>query len=58
VGQWPGDPVPKALAVEIGLEEDSPVELSLANGQLVVALRRKCPLKLEQLPGQVTEENG
>lgn len=48
---------PKALTVEVGLKEHSPVESSLVNGELVVALRSKAPLRPEQLPEPVTEEN-
>lgn len=49
--------IPKALAVEIGVEEGSQVELSLVKGQLIIAARSKTPLRLEQLLEQVTEEN-
>jgi len=49
--------IPKAFAVEIGLEEDSPIELSLVNGELVVAPRPKTAPRLEQLLAQVSEEN-
>lgn len=60
VGKWGNSlaiRIPKAFAVEIGLEEDSAVELSLVNGELVVAPRSRIPLRLEQLLEQVTEEN-
>jgi len=60
VGKWGNSlaiRIPKAFAVEIGLEEDSPVELSLVNGELVVAPKSRTPLRLEQLLEQVTEEN-
>jgi len=60
VGKWGNSlaiRIPKAFAVEIGLEEDSAVELSLVNGELVVAPRSRTPLRLEQLLEQVTEEN-
>jgi len=49
--------IPKAFAVQIGLEEDSPVELSLDNGELVVTPTRKAKPELEQLLAEVTEEN-
>jgi antitoxin MazE len=49
--------IPKAFAVQIGLEEDSPVELSLDNGELVVAPTRKAKPELEQLLAEVSEEN-
>jgi len=60
VGKWGNSlaiRIPKAFAVEIGLEEDSPVELSLVNGELVVATKSRTPLRLQQLLEQVTEEN-
>jgi antitoxin MazE len=60
VGKWGNSlaiRIPKAFAVEIGLEEDSAVELSLVNGELVVAPRSRTPLRLEHLLEQVTEEN-
>ena len=49
--------IPKALAVEIGVEEGCQVELSLVKGQLIIAPRSKTPLRLEQLLEQVTDEN-
>jgi len=60
VGKWGNSlaiRIPKAFAVEIGLEEDSAVELSLVNGELVVAPKSRTPLRLQQLLEQVTEEN-
>ena len=60
VGKWGNSlaiRIPKAFAVEIGLEEDSAVELSLVNGELVVAPKSRTPLRLDQLLEQVTEEN-
>ncbi len=60
VGKWGNSlaiRIPKAFAVEIGLEEDSAVELSLVNGELVVAPKSRTRLRLEQLLEQVTEEN-
>lgn len=49
--------IPKPFAVELGLEENSTVELSLVNGQLLLAPRSKSSLKLDQLLDQVTDQN-
>ena len=48
--------IPKAFAQSIGLENDSPVEISLEEGQLVI---RPAPpaLDLESLLAQVTDDN-
>lgn len=60
VGKWGSSlaiRIPEAFAVEMGLDEDSQVELSLANGQLIVAPRSKTLMRLGQLLEKVTEEN-
>ena len=49
--------IPKPFAIEIGLERDSPVEVSLADGRLVIALVVEPALTLEHLLAQVTEDN-
>lgn len=49
--------IPNALAVEIGVEEGTQVELSLVKGQLIVAPRSKTLMGLGQLLEEVTEEN-
>jgi len=49
--------IPKAFAIEIGLKQDSPIELSLVNDQLVIKPVAEIPLTLEQLLAQVTEDN-
>ena len=49
--------IPKAFAVEAGLAEDSPVELSLAAGGLVVQPVKPRALTLEELLRGVTEDN-
>lgn len=49
--------IPKPFAIEIGLERDSPVEVSLVNGQLVIAPVVEPALTLEHLLAQVTEDN-
>jgi len=49
--------IPKAFAIEIGLEQDSPIELSLENDLLVIKPVAETQLTLEQLLAQVTEDN-
>jgi len=49
--------IPRPLAIEAGLDENSPVELSLVEGKLVISLRSQVEYSLEQLLAQVTEEN-
>jgi len=49
--------IPKPLAEEIGLEQDSPVELSLVDGSLVIEPAAEPPITLESLLAQVTEDN-
>ncbi len=49
--------IPKSFADEVGLQTDSSVEVSLADGKLVVAPVTKSKLTLKQLLAQVTDEN-
>jgi antitoxin MazE len=49
--------IPKPLAEEVGLYDDSPVELSLVDGKLVITPGIKVKVKLADLLAQVTEEN-
>ena len=49
--------IPESLAREMGLVENSPVELSLIDGKLVIAPVGRAVLRLEQLLAQVTESN-
>lgn len=49
--------IPKLLAEEVGLEDDSPVELSLVDGKLVIAPMAEPVFRLEDLLAQVTEKN-
>jgi antitoxin MazE len=49
--------IPKPLAIEVGLEDDSPVELSLVEGRLIVEPMVREEWSLEQLLAQVTESN-
>jgi antitoxin MazE len=49
--------IPKPLAAEVGLDDDSPVQLSLDEGRLIVSPLHQIEYSLEQLLAQVTEEN-
>ncbi len=49
--------IPRPLAIEAGLDENSSVELSLVEGKLVISPRHQVKYNLEQLLAQVTEEN-
>ena len=49
--------IPKSIANEIGLKRNSPVELSLVDGKLVIAPLVESALSLEHLLAQVTEDN-
>ena len=49
--------IPKALALEIGLGEDAPVELTLEGGRLVIVPIVEPSLSLDQLIANVTDEN-
>ena len=49
--------IPKPLADEIGLKDNSPVQLSLHDRQLVIVPLLKPTLSLEALLAQVSEDN-
>ncbi len=49
--------IPKSFAEEVGLTDDSPVEMRLVEGGLLVEPVSTCPLSLEQLLDGVTESN-
>jgi antitoxin MazE len=49
--------IPKAFAAEVGLQNESAVEILLADGKLVIAPVVKPKLTLRQLLAQVTEDN-
>lgn len=49
--------IPKSFANEVGLEQDSPVEVSLDDGKLVVEAVNKSKLTLRRLLAQVTKDN-
>ncbi len=49
--------IPKSFASEVGLQNDSPVEMSLVNGAIVIAPVADPKLLLEQLLAQITDDN-
>ena len=49
--------IPKSFANEVGLEQDSPVEVSLEDGKLVIKAATKSKLTLRRLLAQVTKDN-
>ena len=49
--------IPKPFAIEIGLDRDSTVEMSMIDGKLVIAPVVDPVLTLEHLLAQVTEAN-
>ncbi len=49
--------IPKSFAIEVGLDFDTPVDLSLVDGKLIVTPAIEPALTLEHLLAQVTEDN-
>jgi antitoxin MazE len=49
--------IPKSFANEVGLLNDSSVDVSLTNGKLVVVPIEKPGLTLKKLLAQITEKN-
>lgn len=49
--------IPKSFANEVGLLNNSSVEVSLANGKLVVVPIEKPSVTLKKLLAQITEKN-
>ncbi|OPY11271.1 MAG: Antitoxin MazE [Syntrophaceae bacterium PtaB.Bin038] len=49
--------IPKAFATEVGLKEESEVDVSLKSGKLVVAPVEKPGATLKRLLAKITEEN-
>lgn len=49
--------IPKSFAIEAGLREDAPVELSLIEGKVVIQPLSQEPLTLEELLRGVTDQN-
>jgi len=49
--------IPKAFAMEVGLEQNEAVEVSLENGRLVLKPLPRPALSLADLLSQITEQN-
>jgi antitoxin MazE len=49
--------IPKALAEEAGIREDSEIDLSVRNGEIVIRPLRRTKHTLKDLLARVTEEN-
>ncbi len=49
--------IPKAFAAEAGLREDTPVEVTLRDGEIVIQRVSRTPLTLDELLRDVTDEN-
>ena len=49
--------IPKSFATEVGLHRETSVEISLADGKLIIAPVAKPKLTLKQLLSKVTKEN-
>jgi len=49
--------IPKSFADEVGLQKETPVEVSLADGKIVVTPVTKPKPTLKQLLAKVTKEN-
>ncbi|MBI2854693.1 MAG: AbrB/MazE/SpoVT family DNA-binding domain-containing protein [Chloroflexi bacterium] len=49
--------IPKSFADEVGLQRETPVEVSLVDGKLVVTPERRSAPTLKQLLAKITEEN-
>jgi antitoxin MazE len=49
--------IPKSFATEVGLDFDTPVDVSLVDGKLIVVPAIEPALTLEYLLAQVTEDN-
>ena len=49
--------IPKSFADEVGLQRETAVEVSLADGRIVITPVTKSKLTLEQLLSKITKEN-
>ena len=49
--------IPKSFADEVGLQRETSVEVSLADGKIVITPVTRSKLTLEQLLSKVTKEN-
>ena len=49
--------IPKSFAAEVGLDQDSEVELSLLDGKLILVPITRQPVLLAALLAQITDDN-
>lgn len=49
--------IPKLVASEVGIEEDSLVDLKIVNGSIVISPARVTPPELKELLSRVTKDN-
>jgi antitoxin MazE len=49
--------IPKSFATDAGLQKETPVEISLADGKLVITPVAEPKVTLKQLLGKITREN-
>ncbi len=49
--------IPKSFANEAGLQKETPVEVTLSDGKLVITPETKPKLTLKQLLAKITKEN-
>ncbi|MBI4282956.1 MAG: AbrB/MazE/SpoVT family DNA-binding domain-containing protein [Chloroflexi bacterium] len=49
--------IPKSFATEVGLQRETPVEISLADGKLIITPVAEPKSTLEQLLAKVTRDN-
>lgn len=49
--------IPKSFASEVGLQKETPVEVSLADGKLVITPLSQPKLTLKQLLAKITKDN-
>ncbi|HOV21984.1 MAG TPA: AbrB/MazE/SpoVT family DNA-binding domain-containing protein [bacterium] len=49
--------IPKTIAKEIGIENNSPVEILLKNGKVVISPKVKPKMNLQQLLSKVNKKN-
>ncbi len=49
--------IPKSFAIEVGLEKETTVEMSQADGKLIITPVTKPKLNLKQLLAKVTRKN-
>jgi len=49
--------IPKSFASEVGLQKETPVEVSLADGKLVIAPLSQPKPTLKQLLARITKDN-